>query len=1286
MRRRGIFMVFLPAALLVALTGAFAWLLLTNSGAGWAWQRLSALTPGTLSAGAIEGSLKSGLRLRNVRYQDDSLTVTAAAVGLEVNLDLLPPAVSVEAAEFRDLHVQQHASETQAAPQDVAVIIESLSLPLPVDLKRLEVWRLQWSRGDGENPLAVDTLSLSARWSDSLVLRRAEARQSNGHLELSGSIGFSSPFDTKFQGRVRMDQGALPWATIPLDLNFQANGGLGALQLQAGSSAPAAELRGELDLLAEAPHADLQLTADHLDWPLGSPQPAITADELSVSFYGQIGDYGAELEGQLTRESLPPTRLRLVGSGDAGAIDLSVIEAVGEALEFKGSGRLELTGPLAASASGRLERLDLNHWWAEWPSGAPLQGPVTLAWNGDLIDVTTTGLTAPAAKSGPSLAGTAQYTPEDGAMAADVSWRNVSWPPAGDTTLWSSRTGQVRLSGRLENWQAEGQLDLGFTGYPNGHLEVSATGDAHRVNLEVPRAAVLGGDLSGRATYSWSGTQPWTVSARANRLDTGPLAPDLPGVLSGVFAASGQADPIQLKVDIERLSGTVRGRTVAARGGLDYGGGRLTARSLHVESDRSRLDLDGNPKTAGGLKLNADIQSLGDLLDDAEGTLSGTAELAFNNGVPRLRIDAHGENLQWQQFSADAISIAPQTTAGKQNLLEAVAENSRLGDFPVQSLTIVTDGDAPFEDVRADAQLGDTTVGFRASGHVSDWQQPLQTGWRGQLTDFRIQNEALGALQLLSAAELAVAADGLALERACFDDTRGGGLCAQGTWEDGGGTRLDATLDSVSPEFLTTLLQGNARFSQRLSGTVTWNRGAGQHPEANVNLRLSPGEIRLGLQEERTLATGPGLFEFRIGQGRLYAGNLDISIPGAGGIDTDFGAPDLSAGLGSPVEGHIQVNLNSIAPLLELLPRIEGQSGPVSADMRFSGTLDEPRLTGHAYLVRGRISDFTTGLVLEDIRLAGALYQNDRAEFDGSFRAGDGKGEITASLAFEDLLQPSLDIGIKGDNLTLVDVPDLHLNANPDIQIGWHDGTLRIGGRVVVPSARLSPRYLPTTSASESPDLTVVAGQDSRAEEHSNTGDGIRIAGELELELGEDVTVKLERAVARLSGKSALTWTGNPLPTVQGDYRLDGEISAYGQLLTITEGRINYPRRLLDNPYLNIRAEREIFGNSQVKRAGVRITGTLKRPELETYTEPMTTKERALALLVTGNDFDYEQGVGGFEVGTYIAPKLFVSYGIGLFDQQNVISIRYDLGKGFGLKATSGQRETGGDISYTIDH
>jgi translocation and assembly module TamB len=213
----------------------------------------------------------------------------------------------------------------------------------------------------------------------------------------------------------------------------------------------------------------------------------------------------------------------------------------------------------------------------------------------------------------------------------------------------------------------------------------------------------------------------------------------------------------------------------------------------------------------------------------------------------------------------------------------------------------------------------------------------------------------------------------------------------------------------------------------------------------------------------------------------------------------------------------------------------------------------------------------------------------------------------------------------------------------------------------------------------------IIAGDDPLAAGQQSKPVEWRLRGDLELVLGDDVQVQLERAKAQLRGTTQFRWEGQLLPVADGGFSLSGEIYAYGQLLKVTEGRINFSNRPADNPFLNIRAEREIYGNTQITRAGVLVTGTLKQPILEPYSVPMTTRERALALLVTGSDINYEQGVGTVEVGMYVAPKLFISYGIGLFEDQNVISARYELGRGFGIKTTSGQRETGADISYTIE-
>jgi len=157
------------------------------------------------------------------------------------------------------------------------------------------------------------------------------------------------------------------------------------------------------------------------------------------------------------------------------------------------------------------------------------------------------------------------------------------------------------------------------------------------------------------------------------------------------------------------------------------------------------------------------------------------------------------------------------------------------------------------------------------------------------------------------------------------------------------------------------------------------------------------------------------------------------------------------------------------------------------------------------------------------------------------------------------------------------------------------------------------------------------------------------------------------------------------MPIATGQYRLVGQINAFGQRLEISEGTIGFPSVPANNPHLNIRAEREIYGNSEIRRAGVFVSGTVNRLSAEPYTQPATNRERARTLLITGSDFNMDQGVGAVDIGTYIAPRVFVSYGFGVFDNDHVVSIRYDLGRGWGVKATSGQRSTGLDLSYTIE-
>jgi translocation and assembly module TamB len=1264
MIRSRIAVLFLPALLILLVAGAFAWLLHSEPGARWILERVSASAPGRLQYDQLSGDLQSGLRIRGLEYREDSLAVTADSLEVLLDFGFWPPAITIHHLRLGSLEVRQDTKPEPADASSPREWLPALSLPLPVEFRQLRAQRIAWY-ADAETPsFEVRNLSLSADWFRALDLHDAEADIGSSHWRGELAFGFQAPHSLDLDLRLSLPASAEHGLGQPLEIHALASGDLKRSRWEAALADPAVLVGGELRDLLEEPGWDLQLTAGSVQWPLVGTEPTATVAEAVASSYGSLEGFGLELDAKVGGAVIPELNGRLVGTGNASGLDIQVLDLEGEAGQLEGTGRIDWQRELQLQATLDVLRLDPGTWLPEWAEAEPVHGQLALTLNERQLDIERLDLEA--AGTFDSLTGSASMNLSEGSTAARLEWRNLAWPPGAERPYVQSSDGEATLGGHLDHWTVEGELALSGPDFPPGRLQVAGKGDANSLHLDVPRGTVLGGSLAGAMDVAWQPEVDWSVSAQLDNLATASLAPSFPGRLSGELSVRGRPETSLVEIDITKLRGVIRERQVEASGSIASRAGQLFASDLRLRSGDSAVTLDGRMDGPEGLAFDARIVTLADLLDGASGSFTGSGVVSVNPSNPLLSLDGEGHGLSWGGNTISELVASTDRRAG--NVLKIELQGAELGEMQVERLTLVTRGERPLDQLELHASLAESEIELKADGRVNDWQALLDRGWSGRLQALRLDGDSLGFIALEQAAELHLRDGGLVLDGACFRGSREGRLCLQTSWRHQGERTLEASLEAVSPNLALNLLGSDFVFTQLVSGSLDWRQQHGSQAAAQATLQISAGEIIERGEDEPILVTGPGLFGFRIADGRLFGGNLDIPVKGAGGMHIDFSVPDLSAGLNSRVQGRLLVNLTSIEPILRLFPGIEGSSGPLTADMSFSGTLDDPKFTGHASLVRGTISHFASGLLLEDIRLAGAVYQYDQTELSGTFRAGEGQGSIRAVLNFSDILQPELLLQINGDSLTLVNVPDLNLIANPDVRLVWREGALTVGGRVVVPSARLSPRYLPTSASAESADVVIVAGVDPLAEQQATKSTEWRIRGELGLELGSDVQVQLERAKAQLQGTTQFKWNGQ-----------------YGQLLKVTEGRINFSGRPADNPFLNIRAEREIYGNAQISRAGVLVTGSLKRPILEPYSVPMTTRERALALLITGSDINYDQGVGSVEVGMYVAPKLFISYGIGLFEDQSVISARYDLGKGFGIKTTSGQRETGADISYTIE-
>jgi translocation and assembly module TamB len=720
---------------------------------------------------------------------------------------------------------------------------------------------------------------------------------------------------------------------------------------------------------------------------------------------------------------------------------------------------------------------------------------------------------------------------------------------------------------------------------------------------------------------------------------------------------------------------------IQAAGGIRLLAGDWRAESFEVRSGRSRVLANGNPRDDRGLDLEITALDLALLPLEISGLVNGRMFLQLAEDRIEHRIDLDASGIAYGGLAADTLHIRPRDDGG----LNLDAVGVRRGDGDPANLSVQLKGHALGSDVDLQAHTEGLSLQAELRGKLSGWQDPGQVRWDGNLSRMSLLPANHPGLHLQQAAPLKLSAQSISISSACVTGVGDSVLCLESEWNAAGHFNGRADLHEFSLDSIAWLPERAFQMTQVANGTLElgWRNGQSLTGQGRVN--LSPGLVHLAEDEELVIRTGEGVIRFAIRDDSLLDGQIDLELPGNGLIDIDFSLPDVVNAPLDDVNGRVRVQLADVGAIWRLAPIFDTLDGALDLDLEVTGGLGQPNIAGQVSFTDGLFVHEASGLTLGQINLAGNLNNQQLSRISGTFQAGEGRGDIDLELDLADMTSAGMVIHLKGEKLTLIDVPSLKLVANPDLGARFEEGLIQVDGRIYVPETVISPTRLPSEAATESDDVRIVAGQPSVRSPDAEPMEEFAITGTVELELGPGVRLDIDVAELGLSGKTRFTWEGRKVPTANGQFNLAGEILAFGQRLEVTSGRIGFPDVPADNPHLNIRAERQIWGNPQVQRAGLMITGTLNQMVSEPYTVPLTTRERAQTLLVTGSDFDYDQGVGAVSAGMYVLPRLYLSYGIGVFERGNVISARYDISERFGVKATSGEKDTGMDITYTIE-
>ncbi|HEY2772765.1 MAG TPA: translocation/assembly module TamB domain-containing protein [Candidatus Binatia bacterium] len=357
-----------------------------------------------------------------------------------------------------------------------------------------------------------------------------------------------------------------------------------------------------------------------------------------------------------------------------------------------------------------------------------------------------------------------------------------------------------------------------------------------------------------------------------------------------------------------------------------------------------------------------------------------------------------------------------------------------------------------------------------------------------------------------------------------------------------------------------------------------------------------------------------------LGKGRLSGSASVLGLKDTS-IDLTLDAPLSSAA----AAGAVVVDLRwkgDVAQAEALLPIGEDQvSGHIDADLKLSGNVSAPRVTGRAVLDGGGWEHSQSGLVLRDVHAE--LEGDGTALVLRSLTATDSeKGRIDAHgrIDFQGFpaFDASFDLDAKNAMLARLDLVTAKADATISVRASRgaeHDAAVEgeVKGSVHVDDARIE---IPQKFVADVPEIDVidVAAQLEHAAELAPAPRRSRLA--LDVDVTGDNRIFLTGRGLDSEWSSDVHVRGDTAdPRVQGTVTsVRGQLSLLGRRFDVTNGTLRFDGDKGNVPYLTLTAQAEANDIT----AFADITGPATKPTIELRSEPALPRDEVLSRVLFG--------------------------------------------------------------------
>jgi translocation and assembly module TamB len=419
-----------------------------------------------------------------------------------------------------------------------------------------------------------------------------------------------------------------------------------------------------------------------------------------------------------------------------------------------------------------------------------------------------------------------------------------------------------------------------------------------------------------------------------------------------------------------------------------------------------------------------------------------------------------------------------------------------------------------------------------------------------------------------------------------------------------------------------------------------------------------------------------------------------------------------------PINAKVVINQFNLQPFQDVLAHVVNLQGNLTADIAIEGTLEKPLINGDISLNQGELLLSQNANTITDISTTLVIENNDAA-IQGKFALKDKEANLLGTLSWQDSL--ALNVDLQADALPLVFPPQLTMNISPNLNFLLKDKILAITGNIDVLDGSYNIEKLPEGSVSLSDDVIII---DQAGQTLVKESSGFDIKTDIRVNIDKAFSITGQGLDTHLFGQLQITQQQKQPLQLFGKVQSDeGTFQAYGQKLKIDTGEITFNGPIYD-PYFNLLATRNI--KSENIDVGIQVTGLVNALKMKLFSSPVMENSEMLSYLVRGRGLDagaenstaaasflvgfgITNNIGLFEqieklplisdiavdtegegdqtqatVSGYLGNRVYLKYGIGVYEPINELTIRMYIFNRLWLEIVSGLEQST-DIYYSFD-